>query len=613
VHTRPWRPNGRVDAKYFLRRSLQRAQPFRYPRAVNDEQLLSNARAWMADDPEEATRQELAALIGAGDMNELGERFRGPLEFGTAGLRGVLGAGESRMNRAVVIRTTAGLAHYLLNSVPDARTRGVVLGRDARRGSREFIEDAAAVLAGAGIVAHVFPDIVPTPLVSYAVRALNAAAGVMITASHNPPEYNGYKVYAANSAQIVPPIDSGIAGEIAKISSTSAIKRVEPAPRREIPRALIDEYFTEIAKRSRHTDGRDAVTIVYTPMHGVGDKFAHEAFARLGLKRVFSVPEQAEPDGTFPTVRFPNPEEPGALDLALALARKENADVVLANDPDADRLAVAVPCASDGDGSFVQLNGNELGVLLGHYLLADDPAPAKERLAITTIVSSPLLGMMCRALGVHYAETLTGFKWITNKAMEVEAHTGATFVFGYEEALGYTVDALVRDKDGISAAARVGELVASLRARGETVLGRLEKIYREFGLVVSKQHNVTRPGSEGAAQIKREMAAMRSSPPHTIGNEKVIAIRDYQLRVRTSVGDNATDPLDLPPSDVLAFELEGGSRVTMRPSGTEPKIKYYFDLVEPLRSGEPFADGTSRANARLTRLMDAFIALTASL
>jgi len=576
---------------------------------VNDEQLLSIARGWMADDPDEATRQELAALIGEGNLDELRERFRGPLEFGTAGLRGVLGAGESRMNRAVVIRTTAGLAHYLLNSVPDAKTRGVVLGRDARRGSREFIEDAAAVLAGAGIVAHVFPDIVPTPLVSYAVRALGAAAGVMITASHNPPEYNGYKVYAANSAQIVPPIDSGIAAEIAKISSASNVKRVDPAPQREIPRSLVDEYFAEIARRSRRTDGRDAVTIVYTPMHGVGDKFAHEAFARLGIKNVISVPEQAAPDGTFPTVRFPNPEEPGALDLALALARAKSADVVIANDPDADRLAVAVP---RGDGSFVQLNGNELGVLLGHYLLADDPSPAKDRLAITTIVSSPLLGMICRGLGVHYGETLTGFKWITNKAMEVEAHTGATFVFGYEEALGYTVDALVRDKDGISAAARMAELVASLKARGETVLGRLEKIYREFGLVVSKQHNVTRPGAEGALQIKIEMTAMRKRPPHAIGNEKVVAIRDYQQRVRTSLGDNATDPLDLPPSDVLAFELEGGSRVTMRPSGTEPKIKYYFDVVEPLRGGEPFAEGTARANARLKALMDAFVALAAS-
>jgi len=562
----------------------------------------------MADDPDESTRQEMVALIGAGNLAELRERFRGPLEFGTAGLRGVLGAGESRMNRAVVIRTTAGLASYLLANVPDAKTRGVVLGRDARRGSREFVDDAAAVLAGAGITAHVFPDIVPTPLVSYAVRALGAAAGVMVTASHNPPEYNGYKVYAANSAQIVPPTDVGIASEIAKITSTSAVKRVDPAPKREVPQSLVADYFAEVAKRSRRTEGRDAVTIVYTPMHGVGDKFAHEAFARLGIKRVISVPEQAEPDGTFPTVRFPNPEEPGALDLALALARKEKADVVIANDPDADRLAVAVP---SGDG-FVQLNGNEVGVLLGHYLLADDPAPAKERLAITTIVSSPLLGMMCRALGVHYAETLTGFKWITNKAMEVEAHTGATFVFGYEEALGYTVDALVRDKDGISAAARMAELVASLRARGETVLGRLEKIYREFGLVVSKQHNITRPGAEGAARIKREMAAMRKAPPHTIGNEKVIAIRDYEQRVRTSVGDNATDPLDLPPSDVLSFELEGGSRVTMRPSGTEPKIKYYFDVVEQLREGEPFAEGTARANVRLTKLMDAFVALANS-
>ncbi|MBI2390867.1 MAG: phospho-sugar mutase [Deltaproteobacteria bacterium] len=583
--------------------------------------LITKVRSFIEDDPDPTSRAELEALLARGADDELAERFRGPLEFGTAGLRGVLGAGESRMNRAVIIKTTAGLARYLLDTVPDVATRGVVLGRDARRGSVEFLEEAAAVLAGAGIPAHVFErdgesTIVPTPFVSYAVRVLDAAAGVMITASHNPPEYNGYKVYAANSAQIVPPMDAGIAGAIEAVQSVRAVPRPSRDEararglRRAVDRAVIDGYYDEIAKRSRRSEGRDAVTIVYTPMHGVGDEYAHELLAKLGFTRVESVPEQAEPDGSFPTVRFPNPEEPGALSLATALARARGADVVIANDPDADRLAMAVP---DGHGGFVQLDGNQVGVLLGHYLLADDPRPAKERLAITTIVSSPLLGMICQKLGVRYGETLTGFKWITNKAMEVEAATGATFVFGYEEALGYTIDAVVRDKDGISAAARVAELVASLKVRGQTVLGRLEAIYRQFGLVVSKQHNVTRPGTEGAARIKREMAAMRAAPPRVIGDEKVIAVRDYLSRVRTSFGDDATDPLDLPPSDVLSFELEGGSRVTMRPSGTEPKIKYYLDVVEPLGAKEPFETGRARALSRLDRLEKAFVTLTAAI
>lgn len=563
---------------------------------MTQEELEQKAREWLDDDIDEQSRVELRGLIERGAHDELRERFRGPLEFGTAGLRGTLGAGETRMNRAVVIRTTAGLARFLLNTIPDAKARGVVLGRDARRGSAEFLADAAAVLAGHGIRAHVFDGIVPTPLVSYAVRVLGAAAGVMITASHNPPEYNGYKVYAANSAQIVPPIDTGIAAEIAKVTSTRAVPRVE-GKGEPIAESLIDTYFDEIVRASRRSAGRDLVKIVYTPMHGVGDKFAHEAFRRMGL-RAISVPEQQQPDGAFPTVRFPNPEEPGALDLALALAKRESADVLIANDPDADRLAIASP---DGSGGFVALNGNELGVLLGHYLLADDPHPARDRLAITTIVSSPLLGMICKALGVRYAETLTGFKWITNRAMEIEKETGARFVFGYEEALGYSVDSLVRDKDGISAAARIGELVGALKARGETILGRLEKIYREFGLVVSRQHNVTKKGSEGAAAIKREMSAMRNAPPQTIGDERVVRVHDY------------LPGGELPSSDVLTFHLEGGSRVTMRPSGTEPKIKYYIDVVETLSADEPFETGKARALARLDALIAAFVTLTAKL
>jgi phosphomannomutase len=520
------------------------------------------------------------------------------------------------MNRAVVIRTTAGLAHFLKLAIPDVGARGVVLGRDARRGSAEFLADAAAVLAAEGVPAHVFEGAatplgcVPTPLVSYATRVLGAAAGVMVTASHNPPEYNGYKVYAANSAQIVPPTDEGIARSIERAKPAREIARMDEVEarakglRRSIERSLVDRYFEEIVALSRRSEGRAELSVVYTPMHGVGDAFAREVFARMGIRRVVSVPEQAQPDAAFPTVRFPNPEEPGAMDLALALAKKEKADLVIANDPDADRLAIAVP---DGAGEWVQLTGNEVGVLLGHYLLADDPSPKKDPLAVTTIVSSPQLGVMCGKLGVRYAETLTGFKWITNRAMELERATGATFVFGYEEALGYTSDTLVRDKDGISAAARFLELAASLKARGETVLGRLERIHREFGLVVSKQRNVTHKGSEGAAEMKAKMDALRKSPPRELGGEPVVAVRDYLASNRRSLGDGAMTPIDLPKSDVLAFELEGGTRVTVRPSGTEPKIKYYFDVVEPLTSDEPLSAGKTRAEARLAKLEAALL------
>ncbi|MBK7401844.1 MAG: phospho-sugar mutase [Myxococcales bacterium] len=565
--------------------------------------LLARARAFHDADFDPDTRAELAACIDAtergepGALADLEDRFRGRLEFGTAGLRGVLGAGETRMNRAVVVRTTAGLAMYLKAAGLDGR--GVVLGRDGRRGSAAFADDAAAVLAAAGIRVWLFPDVVPTPLVSYAVRTLGAGAGVMVTASHNPPEYNGYKAYAANSAQIVPPVDTDIANAIAKAPAARVVPRMDLDEARALglvrepdPKVL-EGYYEAVLALSRRNEGRADLRVVYTPMHGVGDRYVHEVMRRFGFGRVVSVPEQAAPDGEFPTVRFPNPEEPGALDLAVALAKKEQAHVLLANDPDADRLAVAVP---DGD-RWVQLSGNEVGVLLAHYLLTDDPSPAEHRLAVTTIVSSPLLGLMCKALGVRYAETLTGFKWIANTAMHLEQAHRCAFVMGYEEALGYSVGTVARDKDGVSAVAIFAEFVASLRARGETVLGRLEAIYRRFGLVVSRQHNVTRKGLEGAAAIKAQMGVMRKSPPAAFGTEKVLAVRDYLDTAATG----------LPSSDVLTFDLGGGTRVTMRPSGTEPKVKYYFDVVEPLQEGEPFADGRSRATARLDALEKEFV------
>lgn len=564
--------------------------------------LLARARAFHDADFDPETRAELAALIEASKaddkaLRDLEDRFRGPLEFGTAGLRGVLGAGETRMNRAVVVRTTAGLAAWL--RAQGLAERGVVIGRDGRRGSARFADDAAAVLAAAGIRVHLFPDVVPTPLVSFAVRALGAGAGVMITASHNPPEYNGYKAYAANSAQIIPPTDVEIAAAIAVAPPARDVPRMELDAARAAGRlvtpdsSVLESYYAAVLGLARRHEGRADLRIVYTPMHGVGDRYVHEVLRRAGFPHVTSVAAQAAPDGEFPTVRFPNPEEPGAMDLALALAREQGAHLVLANDPDADRLAVAVP---DGD-RWVQLSGNEVGVLLGHYLLADDPAAGGDRLAITTIVSSPLLGVICRALGVRYAETLTGFKWIANMAMRLEAEHGCTTVMGYEEALGYSVGTVARDKDGVSAVAVFAELAASLRARGETVLGRLEAIYRRFGLVVSRQHNVTRKGQDGAAAIRAQMAAMRASPPGALGAERVARVIDY------------ADPraTGLPASDVLTFDLGGGSRVTMRPSGTEPKVKYYFDVVEPLREGEPFADGRSRAVARLDALEKEFV------
>ncbi|WP_437729964.1 phospho-sugar mutase [Sorangium sp. So ce1335] len=584
--------------------------------------VLEPAERWLAHDPDPETQGELRRLIDAaqageeGVRAELAERFAGPLEFGTAGIRGVLGAGESRMNRAVILRTTAGLARHLLATLGDkARSAGVVVGHDARRMSREFAEDTACALAAAGIPAHLAPGPCPTPIAAFAVGHLGAAAGVMVTASHNPPEYNGYKVYWDNAAQIIPPHDTGIATAIDAAPPADQVPRLpldEARQRglvRDFPADLEQAYLRAIRGLSVRSDGDRGLGIVYTPLHGVGDRLVREALAQAGFTRVTSVPEQAEPDGAFPTVAFPNPEEKGVMDLALALAKKEGADLVLANDPDVDRLAVAV---RRPDGEYVQLTGNQLGVLLGHYLLTERRAQgggAKERrLVLASCVSTPMLGAIAAALGVHYEETLTGFKWIANRAMDIERSTGARFVFGFEEALGYTIGPVVRDKDGISAAVVLAELAAVRKAEGKTLLDELQALARTYGLYMSGQRSYTLRGVDGGERITAIMAALRKSPPAEIGGIPVVAWRDFEARTRT-LSDGTTATLVLPPSNVLVYELDGGSRIIARPSGTEPKIKFYFDVREGVAADEPMAEAEARAVARLDALARAFAAL----
>ena len=585
--------------------------------------LLERAERWHDHDPDPITRAELRALIDAARANvaahaELAERFAGPLEFGTAGLRGLLGAGETRMNRAVVLRTTAGLARHLLDQEATvglaAKSRGVVVGYDGRKRSRDFAEDTACVLAAAGIRVHLFPHLVPTPLTAFALLHLGATAAVMITASHNPPAYNGYKVYWENGAQIIPPHDTFIAAAIEAAPAADAVPRKHLAEARaaglveDVSADVERAYLDAVRALSVREGGDRSMPIVYTPLHGVGDRLVHDALDRAGFTRVVSVPEQAEPDGDFPTVAFPNPEEKGALDLAYALADREGADLVIANDPDVDRLAVAV---RGKDGRFVQLSGNQVGVLLGHWLLTervfDAAVPPNKRLVIASCVSSPMLGAIARALGVRYEETLTGFKWIANRAMELERTEGLTFVFGYEEALGYTVGTVVRDKDGIGAAAVLAEIAAVRRAEGKTLLDELEAIAARHGLYVSGQRAVTLPGSDGIARIAGAMRTLRESPPKRIGPFPVLAVCDYRARVRTAA-DGTTADLTLPSTNMIVFELEGGSRVIARPSGTEPKIKFYFDVREPL-AGEAPALAEARARDTIEKLADVFCEL----
>jgi phosphomannomutase len=576
--------------------------------------LRTLVESWASDDPDPSTAAELEALLAAGSWDELADRFAGRLEFGTAGLRGVLGGGPNRMNLAVVRAATAGLCAYLERTTEHAQTRGLAIGFDGRRMSAEFARETARVALGRGFKVRLFDDVTPTPVLAFAVLDTGAAAGVMVTASHNPPEYNGFKVYWGNGAQIVPPHDVGIAAEIERCGAlkTMPLRSVEDGHEH----GLVERLGAEIEDRYHAAIQRLLVLpapaprdlcIVYTALHGVGGRHVLRALASAGFEDVHAVDAQHQPDGSFPTVRFPNPEEHGAMDLVLQLAREREADLVIANDPDADRLALAV---RRGPSDYVQLTGNEVGCLLAHHVL-EHTADIPRRTVLSSLVSSPMLGAIARAHGAHWEETLTGFKWIANRALELERQ-GHTFVFGYEEALGYTVGSLVRDKDGVSAALVAAELAAKCKARGRTLLDELELCARRYGLYLSRQVAVTMKGSDGAARIQRIMAGVRSHPPDAIGTHAVLAVQDLLVGERR-VRSGTIEKLALPPSNVLALELDGGHRVMLRPSGTEPKIKYYFDFRETIAGDEAVASARGRAERVLDGLVRSFVDLVGAL
>jgi phosphomannomutase len=565
------------------------------------------AEAWLDEDPDPQTREELRALIAAADggdakaLRELNERFEGSLEFGTAGLRGILGAGPQRMNRVLVRKVSAGLGAYLIAHVPEAKRLGVVIGHDARRNSRVFSEDTARVLGGLGIKVYLAHRPWPTPTTAWAVVDKKACAGVMVTASHNPPAYNGYKVYWGNGAQIIAPHDAGIAASVAKVGRSDQLPMPSLDELRanglviDLDEALHDAYLEQVValRASPQVDGR-ALVIAYTPLHGVGALSVEAAMQRAGFPQLHTEPSQREPDPEFPTVTFPNPEEKGAMDRVLALAADKKADLVLANDPDADRLCCAVP---EGAGYRV-LSGDQVGVLLADYLL--EVGPKDKRMVATTVVSSQLLGFLAKQANADYRETLTGFKWIGNAAMDYEAKHSGRFVMGYEEALGYSVGPLVRDKDGVSAAVIFAELAAWNRARGKSVLDHLDDIYRKVGLFVTEQVSITKPGSEGIAQIKEAMKKFRANPPKELAGTAI-----------EQVVDLAKGEGGLPPSDVLVFKLAGGRRVIMRPSGTEPKLKSYYEVRVSVGADEAIATARGRGLAELGKLRDAHQAMLA--
>jgi phosphomannomutase len=546
-------------------------------------ELVVAVRRWIADDPDPETRDELEALLQADDRAELEDRFRGPLRFGTAGLRGKLGAGLHRMNRAVVIRSVSGVCAHLLAEVPDAARRGVTIGYDARHKSRVMAEDAAAVARAAGLAVHLFERPVPTPVVAFALLDRGAAAGLVVTASHNPPEYNGLKVYSGNGAQIVPPEDQRIAAAIERAPRVAKIPRAPLDPSDpglvRLGEATIARYLDAVAALTRPGQGAPPpesveapLRIAYTALHGVGEEIVRRALERAGHADVRSVPSQRAPDPDFPTVEFPNPEEPAALAAVLELAREVDADLVLANDPDADRLAVA----ARHRGELHVLGGNRVGCLLAAYLLERDGG-GPEALVVSSFVSSPMLGDVARAHGARWVQTLTGHKWIHNTAMRLEAEEGLRFVFGYEEALGYAAGMAVRDKDGISAAVLVAELARACKARGATLIDELARMAERYGSYESLQRAELIGGAGAEAILGERTRRARERAPSSLAGHAVRAVVDLEARTRRTA-DGRIEGVDLPRSDVLTFELEGGHRVMLRPSGTEPKLKLYADV-----------------------------------
>ena len=576
--------------------------------------LRAQAQRWAEADPDPVTKAATLELLSRGDEEALAtlkERFGAQLSFGTAGLRGPVSFGPNAMNRALVRRVSLALALHLQEQLappPEGQRHRVVIGYDARHGSMDFAEEAASALGGQGLEVLLSAERGPTPLLAHAVCDQAAVAGIMVTASHNPPQDNGFKVYWGNGAQIIPPHDRLISEQIARVGDGSSYPR--PALDELRAQGLLSplsahqgERYQEalLARRLGSAQAARALKVAYTAMHGVGGAWFERVMRAAGYEQLTLVEEQLSPDPNFPTVSFPNPEEPGALDIALATSRAAGVDLLLAHDPDADRLAVV---ARDSSGAYRAFTGDQTGALIAHELFerlgAREGGLRANDLVATTIVSSSLLSVMAEHCGVRSVETLTGFKWIANAALAHEAE-GGRFLFGYEEAIGYSVGELVRDKDGVSAALFVADMAARALAEGKSLWDRLDELYRRYGVFVSAQVNRVRPGASGRAEIEGWMSALRAAPPAEIAGLRVLKADDLL---------SAPAPLT---GNVLRYKLEGGSRVIVRPSGTEPKIKVYLEACASLGDGDASAldSARERASEQLQRLVDSVATLLA--
>lgn len=555
---------------------------------------------WLESDyMDEATKEELRQI--AGDEKEIEERFYTELEFGTAGLRGIIGAGCNRMNEYTVRKATQGLANYILKV--GGQDRGVAIAYDSRHMSPEFADVAALCLAANGIKAYVFESLRPTPELSYAVRKLHTIAGINITASHNPPEYNGYKVYWEDGAQITPPHDSGIMDEVKAISDYAVCKKMDKEEAiaaglyQTIGADIDDSYIAELKKLVVHQDAIDAVgseiKVVYTPLHGTGNIPVRRVLKELGFTQVYVVPEQELPDGDFPTVSYPNPEAKEAFTLGLALAKKVDADLVLATDPDADRLGVYVKDAQTGE--YHPLTGNMSGCLIGDYLIGQKKelqGLPKDGVFIRSIVSTNMADAIAKHYGIALVEVLTGFKFIGQKILEMETTGKGTYLFGMEESYGCLTGTYARDKDAVVASMALCEAAAYYKTKNMTLWDAMIAMYERYGYYQDGITAVTLKGIEGLEKIGTIMNTLRADAPKEIGAYQVTAVRDYKKDTITDVATGEVRPTGLPSSNVLYYELTDDAWVCVRPSGTEPKVKFYFGI-----KGTSIADADAKAEA----------------
>ena len=542
--------------------------------------------AWLADPYfDEATKEELKSI--AGDENEIKERFYAELEFGTAGLRGVIGAGLNRMNIYTVRKATQGLANYILKV--GAGNRGVAIAFDSRRMSPEFADEAALCLAANGIKAYVFESLRPTPELSYAVRTLNCIAGINITASHNPPEYNGYKVYWEDGAQITPPHDTGIMAEVKAVTDFNTVKTMEKTAAEAaglyqvIGKEIDDSYIAKLKEQVKNPEaikqvGKD-ITVVYTPLHGTGNIPARRVLKEIGFDNVYVVPEQELPDGEFPTVSYPNPEAAEAFELALKLAKEKDADLVLATDPDADRLGVYVKDTKSGE--YITLTGNMSGCLLAEYEISQikekQGLPADGAL-IKTIVTSNLADAIAKYYGIRLIEVLTGFKFIGQQILGFENSGKGTYLFGFEESYGCLIGTHARDKDAIVATMALCEAAAYYKTKNMTLWDAMLAMYERYGYYKDDVKSVSLKGIEGLAKIQSIMENLRGQCPETIGDYKVLSMRDYKLDKVTDLATGQVTGTGLPSSNVIYYDLSDDAWLCVRPSGTEPKIKLYYGV-----------------------------------